>query len=448
MHFVPFPKPQEDERVAAAAIDVARVKHGPSEAVAASGVSAVTRVRLIERSDGPIYLISRFSGAKAIRADNLLDGTIRTEQAALAIGIDYARRHAGGSARAVTGIVHHDQWTLSAEYDGHRPLYRIALDDAAATEFYVSSTTGEVVLTTTGRARGWNYAGSILHWIYFTAVRSDPGVWRTVMWWLSLFALFGVAAGAVIGTARVKVQARRLVSPFRGWQAWHHWLGLACLPFLFTWLFSGWLSLDDGRLFSSGRPNAAETAALLGAPAWNALPADEIHRVRPSVRELTWFAFAGQIYRREREPAGARHLFVADRENQSVNLRQEFLLADEIDTAARQLTPRCEPAFLVPPDDTYAPTAAMRGPVFRIVCGGDWFHIDANDGALLEKLDPSRRRYRWFYDGLHKLDFPPLRHYPAVRTILIVILCACGLIFSVTAIVIAARRIVYGARTR
>jgi hypothetical protein len=447
MHFVPFPKPG-GERVAAAPIDFARVKHGPGEAVAASGVSGVIRVRLIERNDGPIYLISGPSGINARRADNLQDATIRTEQAALAIGRDYARHYGVVSTAAVTGVLHHDQWTLSAEYHRHRPLYRIALDDAAATELYVSSASGEVVLTTTRHARGWNYAGSILHWIYFTAFRSHPAVWHAVMWWLSLLVLFGVAAGAVIGTARVKFEGGRLVSPFRGWQAWHHWLGLACMPFLLTWMLSGWLSLDDGRLFSSSTPSVAETAALLGEAEWDALRAEEIRRVRAPVQEVTWFVFAGQIYRSERETAGPRYLFIAGRDNQSVSQRQEFLHPDEIDAAARHLTAPCDPAFRVPPDDTYATAAAVDKPVFRIVCGNDWFHVDASDGVLLEKLDPSRRRYRWLYDALHKLDLPPLRQHPAVRTVLIVVLCTCGLIFSVTAIVIAARRIVGGAKTQ
>jgi hypothetical protein len=160
MHFVPFPKPG-GERVATAPIDLARVKHGPGEAVAASGVSGVTRVRLIERNDGPIYLISGPSGINACRADNLQDATIRTEQAALALGRDYARRRAGVSAAAVTGVLHHDQWTLSAKYHRHRPLYRIALGDAAATELYVSSASGEVVLTTRAmRALGTTPAAS------------------------------------------------------------------------------------------------------------------------------------------------------------------------------------------------------------------------------------------------------------------------------------------------
>jgi hypothetical protein len=240
----------------------------------------------------------------------------------------------------------------------------------------------------------------------------------------------------------MKVEVGRLVSPFRGWQAWHHWLGLGCIPFLLTWLLSGWLSLDDGWLFSSGRPAAAETAALLGEAAWDALPIDEIRRVRTPIVEASWFVFAGRIHRRERESNHRQRLFAAGLDRTFVNQEQEFLPAEEIDAAFRRVAPRCEPAFPVRADDGYASAARMRGrPVFRVICGDDWFHIDAAAGALFEKLDSSRRRYHWLYHGLHTLDFPVLREHPTLRTILIVMLCACGLMFSVTATVIAVRRI-------
>lgn len=80
-------------------------------------------------------------------------------------------------------------------------------------------------------------------------------------------------------------------------------------------------------------------------------------------------------------------------------------------------------------------------PVFRVVCGTDWYHIDGSDGALLEKLDASRRSYRWLYGGLHTLNFPALTARPMLRTALIVGLCGCGFVFSLTAVVIAWRRL-------
>ena len=75
------------------------------------------------------------------------------------------------------------------------------------------------------------------------------------------------------------------------------------------------------------------------------------------------------------------------------------------------------------------------------MCGGLWYHIDAASGAALEKLDPSRRAYRWFYSALHTLDFPALVAAPALRTLVIVALCVGGLAFSLTGVVIGWRRL-------
>jgi hypothetical protein len=60
---------------------------------------------------------------------------------------------------------------------------------------------------------------------------------------------------------------------------------------------------------------------------------------------------------------------------------------------------------------------------------------------MLEKLDPSRRAYRWLYGALHNLDFPALAARPSLRTGLVLTLCAAGLAFSLTGVVIGWRRL-------
>ena len=75
------------------------------------------------------------------------------------------------------------------------------------------------------------------------------------------------------------------------------------------------------------------------------------------------------------------------------------------------------------------------------MCGDTWFHIDSASGALMKKLDPSARTYRWAYSALHTLDFPVLSAHPAVRTWLIVLLSLAGLAFSLTGTVIGWRRL-------
>ena len=67
--------------------------------------------------------------------------------------------------------------------------------------------------------------------------------------------------------------------------------------------------------------------------------------------------------------------------------------------------------------------------------------IDGASGAILERLDLSRRAYRWLYDALHTMDIPVLVAHPVVRSVLIVLSCGFGLVFSITAILISWRRL-------
>lgn len=71
-----------------------------------------------------------------------------------------------------------------------------------------------------------------------------------------------------------------------------------------------------------------------------------------------------------------------------------------------------------------------------------WLHIDPASGVIVEKIDASRRLYRWLFNGLHRLDFPFLAGRPTLRQTCIVVLCALGFVFSVTGAVIAYRRLV------
>jgi hypothetical protein len=444
MHFVPFPALTEEQRVAGLApLDLARVEHGPVDAIRASGIHDATRVRLVQRSDGPVYLVSGSSAVTAVRAGDLADGAVRSGPAAKVIAVDYARlRNFDARGASVAGMALYDQWTVSSVFDPDRPLYRIALNDSFDTELYVSSRTGEVVLDTARRQRAWNYLGSVAHWIYPTALRSHPAAWSLLVWWLSLLALAGAVAGAAVGTLRIAAEGSRLLSPYRGLQAWHHWLGLICMLFVLTWMFSGWLSMDDGRLFSTGKATAAEAATITGTPAWDALPHDEVRRLSAPAKEIEWFVFGGRIYRRERAGLDLQRLFLADAQNGEAPPARAFLAAGEIDAAVSHLAPACNAAVVIGARDDYALASAMpNARIFRLVCGQYWFHIDGASGVLLERLDPSRRAYRWLFSALHRLDFPVLTARPALRTALIVVLCGCGFVFSLSGVVIAWRRL-------
>ncbi|WP_426609899.1 PepSY domain-containing protein [Bradyrhizobium sp. McL0616] len=442
MHFVPFPSLTEAERFAGLIpVDRAQVVIGVADAVAASGITEATRVRLVQRSDGPVYVVSGILLVRAVRASDGRDATVISADVALDIARDHARGRGIDAAQAkIVGRRNYDQWSVPNGFDRHRPLFRVALGDAAGTEVYVSSLTGEVVLDTTRSERGWNLAGSVLHWIYPTVLRRDWALWDLVVWTLSLAASIAALLGAVLGVARIKRRGGILGSPYRGWHALHHLIGLVVTFFLLTWIFSGWLSMDHGLLFSRGQLTTGEVGEINAAPNWRTVSSLDRESALSPAREIEWFAFNGNIYRRDRVGLGSQVLTGAGEMRRDGQAR--FLRAPEVRSLIARLAPRCDAPVVLADNDDYPSQSAVPGaPVYRSKCGDLWFDIDGADGNVLQRLDPSRRAYRWAYSAVHTLDFPVLMAHPRVRDVLIVGLCALGLVFSITGTVIGWRRL-------
>jgi hypothetical protein len=443
MHFVPFPQLDESERIAGLTpLRLGAAIHGPADAVMALGIADALRVRLIQRADGPVYIVSGPSGSTALKASDLSSASVPSSPLALVIGADHAhQRGTKMSDAANISLKDYDQWTVSGRYQQHRPLYRLGFDDDAGTEIYISSKTGEVVLETTRWERGWNFVGSVPHWIYPPQLRSQPALWSTTVWWLSLAALVSVIAGVVIGIVRLRIDGKRRVSPYRGMHWWHHIAGLVTLVFVTTWIFSGWLSMDGGLLFSRALASSGETASIAGHSPWDLLAHEDLQHIAPQVREIEWFTLAGKIFRREITAPNAQQVFeIGSREE-----AQQFLPLATIRPLATALGIGCGDPAQVSATDDYAVASVMPdGPIYRVVCGDVWYDIDAASGMLAQKTDPSRRAYRWLYSALHTLDFPALAARPILRTVVVVSLCGIGFLFSLTGVVIGWRRLRYG----
>lgn len=442
MHFVPFPSLSDMHRFAGMApIDITGIAQGPAAAVSASGIENALRVRLIQRRDGPVFVVSGAANLKALRAGDLASATVESPQLALAIARDYGGRRRLDTARAaVAGLANYDQWTVPNRYDLYRPLFRVAMKDADGTEIYVSSVTGEVVQVTVSRERIWNFVGSVAHWIYPTVLRQNWALWDQSVWTLSLAATIAAVLGAVLGVVKLKLSGRRPASPFRGWKAWHHVAGLFAAVFVITWIFSGWLSMDHGRLFSRGELTDDEAAKAAETPQWERASSFDSHELAPEVREVEWFGLEGILFRRERMAADWQVLF-SDGAAEP-RLPQANLSSLQVGKIISQFRPGCDPPQVVAANDNYpVATATPALPVYRLVCGAIWYHVDSASGRILERLDTSRRVYRWLYRFLHTFDMPSLSAHSTSRSVLIVSLCGFGLVFSLTGVVLGWRRL-------
>ena len=295
------------------------------------------------------------------------------ENLALEIAADYARRRDLDAAGAsVAALSLYDQWTVPNGFDRHRPLYRVALDDRLGTELYVSSVTGEIVLDTDAPGARLELFRQCRALDLSDGAAQPSGGMGSLFWWLSFLALIGASAGAAVGMLRIRVEGSRLTSPYRGWQAWHHWLGLMCMLFVLTWIFSGWLSMDDGRLFSTGKPSRRGCGGDCRHAGVGALPPTS-YSVSPRRRRRSSGSHSAGGYTAANasahRPAAA---LSCRRASVAGDVRASVFATREIDDAASRLARACKASFVVDRADDYAVASSMpTAPLFRVVCGDD-----------------------------------------------------------------------------
>ena len=317
-----------------------------------------------------------------------------------------------GDPRLV-GQVLRDQWTVYASYTPHRPLFHFAMDDSAGTEFYVSSTTGEVVQMTTFRQRFLNWMGAVIHWLYPTALRQHTGVWLQVVIWLTIASLFLTVIGIYIGLRQFKTWRNGRRSPYRGWALWHHYAGLVFGLLTLTWLFSGLFSVNPfGAL--EGRGFGPERARLTGAQLDYGASARFVGDLAPAPGRLpeSTVRLDGSII------GEALQIVVTDKRGERTRLNASTLEPEPLpDEFFRRAGAAMRPGVAVAgagwiaDDDAYyfSHHVPRRFPAYRIRYeDGERFYLDSISGELVYAADRDRRWYRWVFSALHRGDFSSL----------------------------------------
>jgi hypothetical protein len=267
MMYVPYPQLSPEQHLSTLSpiplntcCDAGRIKLADDQPIVALQIETllgnpVTRIRPDGRP--PIYVTLADGAPVAIEAGN-----------ARAIAAESAPRITGqNSGAASADVIDRDQWTVVEDYEGDRPLYRFSYEDPQHTQAYISSSSGEVVLWTTGAQRFWNWIGAVPHWLYFTQLRSNGPLWSRIIIWTSIVGAFLTTLGLYLGVMQFRRGAR--LSPYRGWTMWHHLIGLIFGVFALTWVVSGTISMNPWG-FLEGR-GGNERALLSGEPlTWSA----------------------------------------------------------------------------------------------------------------------------------------------------------------------------------
>jgi len=455
MMYVSFPALTDAERVRYLPhVDTAEVMVTPDAAMAIAHQQQFPQdIRLQMLLDEPVYRITGWGGDRA--AVSAVDGRIvqhvDPEQARR-----LAQRMMPSAHIAALDIIERDQWSVPQRYDGFRPLYRIAFDDADNTEIYISSRGGDIVLDTTRTERIWCWLGHVLHWIYFTDLRAEQPLWRQVVLWLSGAGIVGAVSGIWIGILRVRLRTRYkrgTVSPYNGWMLWHHSGGLLGGFFVLTWIVSGWLSMSPNQWLQGAGVSQQELQRYAG----NTAPSTEISLqtlqsldAGDDVREIRFVWIAGQPLLLINGPLAddSPKTFLQSASVLSARSGEVVTLAaDTLFASAQAAMEGVAMNTSVLHDEDhywYSHHHQRELPVLRAMfndADGTWLHIEPHTGQILGKMDVSSRADRWLFNAMHTLDFRFLTDFRPAWDIMIWTLSLTGLIISASGVVIGCRRL-------
>ena len=445
LHFVAFPSlSRHDQHVESEAINLSRILIRPSDALAQ--VRRATDLRLVSVAGRPVFLVQSPSRLwVSVGADTGQLLAPFSAATATAVAESFAR----SPALYVSGPINYDQWIVHQHFDPYRPYYRVRLNDSAMTDLYVSARTGEVLQRTRFVERVWNWCGAVIHWIYFTPLRSSYRAWNQVVWWVSLIAVLSSAVGTWLGFLRFasnRAAGRKGISPFRRWMRWHHIIGLFASIIVVAWIFSGWLSMDHGRLFSFGEATQDEVAHMSGIPVSSITRAATLDSLQGfgATSEITFNAVASRPFLTAYASGSnsARILFLDSAVNSLLTALPDSLLYAGVD----RVWPRRVHAVLGRDanDGLYRSAESTTGDaaVFRIATNSALrVYVDRYSGRFQAVMDSSRRSYAWIYYALHTFKFPGLIEHPQVRTVIVLTLLSLGFLLSITGVVLSVTRV-------
>ncbi|MEZ5489303.1 MAG: PepSY domain-containing protein [Gammaproteobacteria bacterium] len=452
MMYVEYPELTVEERIKNAfPIEFSQLNLSPSEAFSSIGsTSSISSITLTSVLGRPAYLASlQGQGLVTVFADvgDTLRGLAQGEAINATENSGYASTQINPS---YGGLITRDQWTVSSSLHPYRPLHKVFLNDSDGTVLYVSDVTGTVVRDTGQHERFWNWIGSTIHWIYPVQLRQFENFWIQLIIVVSCIGIVSVVTGGIIGFMRIRIlrpYRGNDVSPYKGIMKWHHILGLGSLIFVFTFIFSGLMSMGPWGIFESPSSASEQIRRYKGDSTVDlrALPGLDPQLESMSVAEVEWTSVSGSYYYIATLSNGEK---LIDFGNGLEHGSRDLKIA--IGAAVPQLIPSAAilqteildqfDNYYYSRHNRYRPLPALR--VKFDDSESTWHHIDSITGEPISRVTNRSRMERWMYYGLHSLDFHALWSRRPLWDIFVITLSLIGLGFSVTSIAIGWRRLV------
>jgi hypothetical protein len=445
MMYARMPALADAERLARLpAINAASIREAPP----APADGEISRLTISTLEGRPIYRITANGRTEIAFADS--GGRVPPVDADQAMRI--ARAFDGGhrAVRYQERLTDADQWSFGIR--GRMPAHRIAVDDAAGTELYVTEDGGAVVLKTNASGRFWGWTGAVVHWLYFTPLRRNGALWNQVIVWLSIAGTVMCLAGIAWGTWRLaprrgyRLRHQQQWSPYAGWMRWHHYAGLFFGAATLTWVFSGLLSMDPWDWHPGTAPTAEQRHRVTGgALDAGVLTVDRLRAVVQAYAQAPPKEIDIVRYRGRHFASSTSGLVPLDEPQAGPRQRLDDEAIVDAATTAMPGVPIEHMAWLDQYDGYYYDRARQLSlPVLRVQYADPqrtWLYFDPQRAAVVRKEERLTRLNRWLYHGLHSLDFPFLYYQRPLWDIVVIALSIGGLVLSATTLTASWRRV-------
>jgi uncharacterized iron-regulated membrane protein len=343
-------------------------------------------------------------------------------------------------------MIQADQWSISSSLHEHRPMYRVALNDALGTQLYISSSTGQVVRDTRRTERLLNYFAAVTHWLYPTFLRRHTQLWSWTVDILAGVATVLAISGLWLGITRWRRSPGRSISPYRGLMRWHHVTGLVFGLTTLTWVFSGLLSMNPGGLNSEEAASEEEALVFAGTPL---IPGDFAGLQTSGSSEFVdveLLHYDRQPFFRITDRSGEVMLQYAGSEaaGRAPNVDALLMRAPHLLPDATLVRSKILREF----DEYYYTRHQASGevPLPALLVQFDdgehtRFYVDVATGKIQARSTQRNRAYRWLYNGLHSFDFQWLRVRRPLWDLVVITFCLGGLCLSIIGLIAAIRRL-------
>lgn len=429
----------------------------------------ISMVTLLGR---PAYRIGPL-GQVTVFADNGEFLTELDEQQGAQVAASFARVDAS-KVQFVGAFDDVDQWTFQKS----PPFLKYAIDDGLGTEIYVQPYTGDIEMITTSQQRMYAWMGTIPHWFYFSALRTNQSLWFNSVVYTAeavcLLTLLGIVLGFVLFRKPKPFNLKKAI-PYAGPMRWHYVTGVIFGLFTLTWAYSGVLSMEpfdwtNGRGLTV-RPSyfSGGTMDLAAFRPMDPVLFDEIAGGRP-IKQVQLRKIQGQHFYDVRlgpqngfTPKEGERLHQPYRITPASDPNQILVSADTLvarshgfsvdDVKARLAEElpgeRIVDAELLNEYDSYYYSRQNLHPLPVVRVKFDdpaetWVYVDPRDSNLLTTVHRLERVERWAYNGLHSLDFKFLYDKRPLWDITMLVLCFGGLFTSGVGAYLGLRRVFNG----